>query len=179
MDRSLHFRLSVPSERGFTLLEVLVATTIVSVALASLAQLFVLSAQANSNAKATTVAALLGLQKMEHLRSLSWSVDARGSPLTDPMLAASPADALRVSIAGFFDFVDGVGRSLGEAAAPPPGAMYLRRWSIEPLPADPENVLVLQVLVTQRFHRSIGMAASGRRQPDEARFICVRTRKAM
>ena len=152
---------------------------VVSVALASLAQLFVLSAQANSNAKATTAAALLGLQKMEQLRSLTWSVDARGSPLTDPMLAASSADALRVSTAGFFDFVDGVGRSLGEAAAPPPGAMYLRRWSIEPLPADPENVLVLQVLVTQRFHRSIGTAASGRRQPDEARFICVRTRKAM
>jgi prepilin-type N-terminal cleavage/methylation domain-containing protein len=175
----LHFRLPVPSERGFTLLEVLVATTIVSVALASLAQLFVLSAQANSNAKATTAAALLGLQKMEQLRSLTWSVDARGSPLTDPMLAASSSDALRVNTAGFFDFVDSVGRSLGEATAPPPGAMYLRRWSIEPLPADPGNVLVLQVLVTQRFHRSIDTAASARRQPDEARFVCVRTRKAM
>jgi prepilin-type N-terminal cleavage/methylation domain-containing protein len=179
VDRSLHFRLLVPSERGFTLLEVLIATTIVSVALVSLAQLFVLSAHANRSAKATTAAALLGLQKMEQLRSLTWSVDVRGSPLTDPSLAASSSDALRVNTAGFFDFVDIVGRSLGEAAAPPAGAMYLRRWSIEPLPTDPGNVLVLQVLVTQRFHRSIDTAASGRRQPDEARFVCVRTRKAM
>jgi prepilin-type N-terminal cleavage/methylation domain-containing protein len=179
VDRSLHFRLLVPSERGFTLLEVLIATTIVSVALVSLAQLFVLSAHANRSAKATTAAALLALQKMEQLRSLSWSVDVRGSPLTDPSLAASSSDALRLNTAGFFDFVDGVGRSLGEAPAPPPGAMYLRRWSVEPLPTDAGNVLVLQVLVTQRFHRSIDTAASRHRQPDEARFVCVRTRKAM
>jgi prepilin-type N-terminal cleavage/methylation domain-containing protein len=170
----------VPSERGFTLLEVLIASAIVSVALSSLAQLFVLSAHANSHARAMTVATLLAIQKMEGLRSLMWSFDARGSPLTDPRLAASPSDALRVNTAGCFDFVDSAGRSLGEATAPPARATYLRRWSIEPLPADPGNVLVLQVLVTQRFSRNIDTAAAtGRRQPDEARIVTVRTRKVM
>jgi prepilin-type N-terminal cleavage/methylation domain-containing protein len=172
-------RLFMPSERGFSLLEVLIATTIVAVALASLAQVFVVSAHANSSAKAMTVAALLAVQKMEQLRSLTWSVDARGAPLTDAGLAPSASDVLRVNTPGFFDFLDNVGRSLGEAAAPPAAARYLRRWSIEPLPTDAGNALVLQVLVTQRFHRSIDPHASGRRQPDEARIVCVRSRKAM
>jgi prepilin-type N-terminal cleavage/methylation domain-containing protein len=170
-------RLFMPSARGFSLLEVLIATTVVAVALTSLAQVFVVSAHANSSARAMTVAALLALQKMEQLRSFTWSVDAGGMPISDARLAPSASDALRVNTAGFFDFVDGAGRSLGQAAAPPVTARYLRRWSIEPLPADADDLLVVQVLVTQRFHRSIG--ADGRRHQDEARIVCVRTRKAV
>jgi prepilin-type N-terminal cleavage/methylation domain-containing protein len=179
MDRSLHFHVLVPSERGFSLIEVLIATTIVSVALISLAQLFTLSARANRSAKAMTAAALLAVQRMEQLRSLTWSLDASGSPQTDPRLATSPSGALRANTAGFFDFVDHAGRSLGEATAPPAAAVYVRRWSIEPLPADPGGVLVLQVLVTQRFHRAIDTAGVQHQQPDEARIVSIRARKAL
>ena len=49
---------------------------------------------------------------------------------------------------------------------------------IEPLPTNPNNTIVLQVLVTR--HRNRGTADSGSviRLPDEARIITAKTRKA-
>jgi prepilin-type N-terminal cleavage/methylation domain-containing protein len=164
------------SSRGFSLLEVLIATTIVATAVAALAQLLVMAAAANAGARSMTLATVIAAQKVEQLRSLAWSFDVNGSPVSDPGLAASPTDSLRTNRAGFCDFLDRNGRSLGECAAPPAGAAYLRRWSIEPLPDDPGNVLVLQVLVTQRFNRGIEQQTN-RRVPDEARVITARTRK--
>src|SRR2546423_4249648 len=70
-------------ERGFSLLEVLVASTIMAVALTTLAQLFVMSTKANQGAKTTTYAALLAQQKMEQLRGLAWGFDTLGLPVTD------------------------------------------------------------------------------------------------
>src|SRR6478736_3180208 len=70
-------------ERGFSLLEVLVASTIMAVALTTLAQLFVVSTNANSGAKSTTYAAVLAQQKMEQLRGLAWGFDTLGLPVTD------------------------------------------------------------------------------------------------
>jgi prepilin-type N-terminal cleavage/methylation domain-containing protein len=165
------------SERGFSLLEVLIATTIVAVALSALAQLFMLSMNANRNAKATTMATVLAAQKMEQLRSLTWSLDARGTPLTDPYLASLPSGSLRQNAAGFFDLVSSSGESFGEGTTVPAGAMYLRRWSIEPLPADSGNAIVLQVLVTQRFERRMGAGWNARRLPEDSHLITVRTRK--
>lgn len=166
------------ADRGFSLLEVLIATTIVTVALAALAQLFALAVNANTAARTITVATLLAADKMEQLRSLAWGFDATGLPVADPGLATSPSDALKRNTAGFCDFVDERGRLIGEATTPPPGAVYLRRWSIEPLPADPANTLVLQVQVTQRFSRTIEVGAARAQPPDEARLVTVRTRKA-
>jgi prepilin-type N-terminal cleavage/methylation domain-containing protein len=171
-------RKALHSRRGFSLLEVLMATTIVASALAGLAQLVVMSANANASAKTATLATVLAAQKMEQLRSLAWAFDSFGLPLSDPRLAASPFDSLRTNSAGFCDFLDKNGQSLAEDTTPPPGAAYLRRWSIEPLRADPDNVLVLQVLVTQRFSRGIDRPIN-RRTPGDARIISIRTRKAM
>jgi len=57
--------------------------------------------------------------------------------------------------------------------------VYVRRWSIEPLPADPDNVLVLQVMVTQRFTHEFDVAVNRRRLPDEARIVSIKTRKGL
>jgi prepilin-type N-terminal cleavage/methylation domain-containing protein len=166
------------SDRGFSLLEVLIAIAIVTLVLAAIAPLFALSVHANTAARTITVATLLAAAKMEQLRSLPWAFDASGRPIDDPRLAPSPSDALQRNTAGFCDFVDGAGRLLGETTTPSPGAVYLRRWSIEPLPADPANALVLQVLVTQRFNRSIEVGPARAHAPDEARLVTVRARKA-
>lgn len=172
-------RLGVLSRRGFSLLEVLIATTIVTVALAALAQLFALSINATRTAKTTTMATLLAMEKMEQLRSLMWGFDASGLPIADPRLATSPSDALRQNTSGFCDFAGASGQPLGETITPPAGAAYVRRWSIESLPADPANALVLQVLVTQRFSRRIEVGTNRHRLPDEARLVSVRARRAM
>ena len=179
---------------GFSLLEVLFATTILTTAVVGLAQLFAVSTRANTSARSATFSAVLAQQKMEQLRSLTWGFDGQGLPLTDTStditvaaetpagglgLTPSPLSALNANTNGYCDFIDKNGVSLGGGVAPPVGAVYTRRWSIEPLPTNPNNTLVLQVFVMHNRSR-IGADATVnvRRLPDEARIISVKTRKA-
>src|SRR4051812_45104844 len=176
---------------GFSLLEVLFATSILTVAVVSLAQLFAVSTKANSSAKSTTFAALLAEQKMEQLRGLTWGFDSLGLPLTDTTtdvttvpeslnggagLSPSPAGSLGANTVGYVDYVDEHGIVLGGGTTPPAGTTFIRRWSIEPLPTNPNNTLVLQVLVTRKRYRGNADTALGvNRLPDEARIISVKT----
>src|SRR5580765_7774854 len=69
--------------RGFSLLEVLVATTIVAVGVSALAQLTGIATHANRHARQSTMAAVLAQKKMEELLA-----EEAGT------LTPSPADAL-------------------------------------------------------------------------------------
>ncbi len=129
------------SECGFSLLEVLIACTILIVALLSLAQLLSLATAANAAARRATFSAVFAAEKLEELRTLTW-------------------ESVRRQAGESVDYLDGSGRPVQGAAA----ATYGRRWRIEPLAEDPNNSLVIQVIV------------SGRR--DEVRIADVRTRKA-
>ena len=155
--------------RGFSLLEVLFAATILTVALGAIAQLFAIAARSNAGARTTTMAALLAAEKMERLRSLAWTIDAAGLAVSDTTsdgtgLTPSPPGALAHNAPGYCDFLDTRGAPLGAGPDPPAGAAFTRRWSIEPLPTNPNNTLVLQVAVARR----------GR---DEVRLVSVKTRK--
>src|SRR5207244_9821267 len=100
-----------------------------------------------------TFASLLAAQKMEQLRSLTWSVDAGGDPVTDTTtdvagvaetsggrgLQSSPAGALDHNVAGYCDFLARNGAPLGGGPTPPAAAVFIRRWSIEPLPTSPNT----------------------------------------
>lgn len=180
-------------ESGFSLIETLVATTVLAVGVAGLAQLFVVSTNANRGARTTTFAAVLAEQKLEQLRSLTWGYDTLGLPVSDTTsnitvepetatggvgLTPSPAGALKENVDGYCDFIDVDGASLGSGTTPPAGTIYIRRWSIEPLPTNPNNSLVFQVLVTRRLDRGSDTSTSVRRLPEEARIISVKTRKA-
>src|SRR5687767_13682192 len=129
-----------------------------TVAVASLAQLFMISTRANQSARVTTVAAMLAQQKMEQLRALEWGFDAIGLPMSDttsdltvvpeepdggPGLSPSPDRTLGRNVDGYCDFLDNRGQSLGGGTVPPPNTVYIRRWSIEPLPTNPNNTLIL------------------------------------
>lgn len=121
--------------RGFSLIETVVAMSIMAVALSALAYLFVMSAQANTDAQRTTFASVLAAQKLEQLRSQS------------PYLTPQTIDSLSQSVAGLCDFLDEYGRSLPAGTIPPPGTVYLRRWSIASVPSSPVVTLLLQVIV--------------------------------
>ena len=184
----------VRRDGGFSLLEVLVATTLMAVGLTALAQLFAVSTRSNHGAKTTTYAAVLAQQKMEQLRGLTWGFDNLGLPITDTTtnvsvvpevstggtgLSPSPANSLGQNTTGYCDFVDKDGKSLGTGTTVPGNAVYIRRWSIEPLPTNPNNTIVIQVLVTRWRDRGTADTVTGTgRLPDEARIISVKTRKA-
>ena len=179
-------------DRGFSLLEALIATTIVCGAVAALAQLSALAIGANRSARATTFTSLLAQQKMEQLRALTWGFDAAGGPQTDTTtnvaagpdvaggigLTPSPADALDRNSDGYCDFVDRNGRSLGGGTTAPAGAAYLRRWSIALLPASVDRTIVFEVLAVPMRYASSGGASALVHAPEAAHFVTLKTRKA-
>jgi prepilin-type N-terminal cleavage/methylation domain-containing protein len=187
------------NQSGFSLLEVIVASSLLTVAVGCLAQLFVISTRANTSARTRTYASVLAQQKMEQLRSLTWGFDGVGLPLTDTTtdisvapekatggqgLIPSPAGntgagTLGVNTNGYCDFLDESGRWLAGGTDAPPGAAFVRRWSVDPLPTNPNNTIVLQVVVMRNRARGQGTAAAGSaRAPDAAVLISVKTRKA-
>jgi type II secretory pathway pseudopilin PulG len=186
MDRKLHRVCVVKSSAGFSLLETLVAITLLTVGVCSLAQLFVISARANQRAHAITTASVLAQQKMEQLRALMWGVDDLGRALTDTTsdtttmperpaggvgLSPSPGNTLAMDTPGYCDFVDAFGELVDAGAGPssvPAASVYTRRWSITRVPANPDNTIVVQVRV---------IATTPWGQGESASIVGVRTRR--
>jgi type II secretory pathway pseudopilin PulG len=180
---------------GFTLIETLVSVAMMTAAALGVAQLFAVATSQNVAAKNQTTTSILAAQKMEQLRGLTWgyTADAPGLPITDTTtdlstepptalgtgLNASPAGSLDASTPGFVDYLDRFGQWVGTGAAPVDGTVYIRRWSIEPLPTNPNNTLIFQVLVTtsrrEQLHTGTGARA---RLPEDAWLVGVKTRKA-
>jgi hypothetical protein len=179
-------------ETGSTLIEVVVAMLITVTALVSMAQMFAVSTGSNLAARNNTFTTVLAEQKLEQIRSLTWGFDPQGLPLsdftTDISLATeapggmglqpSPGTALQQNTVGYVDHVTANGVIVGNGAQPPAAAVYTRRWSIEPLPTNPNNTLIIQVLVTPNRNRGQADQGNVARLVDEARVITIKTRKA-
>jgi type II secretory pathway pseudopilin PulG len=176
----------VAGEGGFSLVEVLIASVVLMTGLIAVAQMFVMSTHANMAARRVTTTAVLAQQKIEQLRGLAWGFDEFGLPVSDfssnitvtpPAssggvgVQASPANTLTTSTPGYVDYLDAYGAWVGTGAAPPNGAIYVRRWSIDPLPTNPNNTLVFQVLV--------GRISAAGPPTDLARQVTLKTRKSI
>jgi hypothetical protein len=185
------------SEAGFSLAEVAVATGILATVSLGVAQMFALSTEKNLTARQQVSTTTMATQKMEQLRGLTFSFDASGLglPVTDTTtnlalctadatgsgLNPSPTDSLEENRDGFVDYLDARGNCVGTGTTPPAGATFTRRWSIQPLPTNPNNTLVLSVLVTPTAREEQRARIPGRprvRQVQDAMLISVRTRKA-
>ena len=149
-------------QRGAGLVEAIVSAAIVIVTVTGVGHLLAWSTRAAWSARAKSTAAMHAARKMEHLRALPWRVDPDGAPesdlstslATDPATAGgtglqpSPANALTANVPGFVDYLDANGLVVASAgAAVPPGAGWIRRWSIAPWAADPQHTLILHVIV--------------------------------
>ena len=184
------------NSRGFSLVEVLVAMGLLTAVSLGVAQLFALSTRANVIAKGATSTTAMAEQKLEQLRGLTWGFDlaGQGLPVSDTTtnltvtppthdgsgLNPSPSDSLEQNTAGFVDFLDGGGNWVGTGSTPPASAVYLRRWSIQPLPTNPNNTLVIQVLVTPVTSEQARVESqfTRTRMAGDALLVTVRTRKA-
>ena len=184
------------NSRGFSLVEVLISMGLLTAVSLGVAQLFALSTRANVIAKGQTSTTAMAEQKMEQLRGLTWGFDlaGQGLPVSDTStnltvvppahngsgLNPSPSDSLEQNTAGFVDFLDGNGAWVGTGTRPPASAVYIRRWSIQPLPTNPNNTLVIQVLVTPVSSEMarVASAFTRTRMAGDALLVTVKTRKA-
>ena len=176
--------------RGFSLIEVLVATAVTTIGTLALAQLCAISMRMNQDAQATTAATMLASQKMEQLRALAWTWDALGFPVSDLTtdttvvppapsggtgLSASPPGTLGRNTPGYCDFLDENGGTLGGGRAPPDATVFVRRWSIGPGRPAPGDTLAIQISVSRvaswRRAGSTGIGAG------EVRMLGIRTRR--
>ena len=188
---------SFSSQRGFSLIEVVISMGLLTTVSLGVAQLFAVSTKANRTARNQTSAVALAEQKIEQIRSLSWGFDLNGLglPVTDTTtnlavyphtnsgsgLNPSPSDSLLVNRDGFVDYLDTNGVWVGTGGTPPGNAAYIRRWAIVPLPTNPHNTLVIQVLVTAVSDETLRVdtgQTTRPRMPGDAVLISVKTRKA-
>jgi prepilin-type N-terminal cleavage/methylation domain-containing protein len=181
-------------QRGFSMVEVVVAMGILTVVSLGVAQLFAASTRVNITARSQTSTTMLAEQKIEQIRALTWGYDAQGLPVSDTVsnlavypataggggLGPSASDSLEKNRTGFVDFVDAGGAWVGTGTAPSGTAVYIRRWSIQPLPTNPNNTLVIQVLVTTIANEASRQStvAPRVRMPGDTLLVTVRTRKA-
>jgi type II secretory pathway pseudopilin PulG len=142
---------------GFSLIETLVATTLMATVLVGLAHLLAMSTRANQTARSTTVAAILASEQLEILYS-------------EPARAGEAADGQ--------DFLDATGRSLGSGLIPPVSAAFIRRWSTVPLAADPDRLLLVQVLVIPIHGRVAEEGGSGLHRTGAVRLVSVKRRRS-
>ena len=111
---------------GFTLIEALIATTILTIGVVSVAYLTLASRNSAQSAWRITTAAVLAQDEMERLRSSPWP--------------AAPS-------AQCCEYFDADARWLAAGGSPPPGTAYIRRSSVDPLPSNPGGACLVQVWV--------------------------------
>jgi len=184
------------SSRGFSLVEVMVSMGLLTVVSLGVAQMFGLATRTNYLAKGQTTTTVLAEQKIEELRSLMWGFDTEGMglPVSDTTtnltvyphasngtgLNPTPAGSLEENTPGCVDYLDAHGAWVGTGVNPPGNAVYIRRWAIQPLPTNPNNTLVLQVLVTPvtTEARLTASPDARTRQPGDSLIVTVKTRKS-
>ena len=193
--RSWVLRDAVPSARGSVSSKPLIAVAIFVAIAVGIAQLIAVSTSAIRAAREQTTAVVLAAAKVDQLRSLAWTYEpsAPGVPaiprsdrttdVSQPGLAsggaglqASSPASLVTNTTNYVDYLDAAGRWLGHDSAPPARAVFVRRWSVRPLPDAPERTLVLQVLVTTVRDDRSRSAPWSRRTGADALLVSVRTR---
>jgi prepilin-type N-terminal cleavage/methylation domain-containing protein len=98
-------------QRGFSLIETVVATSLLAGALVALAQFMGISLRSGAAARAHTATTLMAEQKMEQIRAMPWAA-----------VAAIPAQV---------EYLDAQGAEPCPGASMPCGdAAYVRRWRV-------------------------------------------------
>ncbi len=147
------------SARGFSLVETMVAVSVMMVAVALLGQVVAMAGAAGRTARAVSAAAVLAQQKVEEWRS------AGAAP------SRSPTDALDVDTQGFCDYLDAWGRGLTGGPPAPPNTAFVRRWSSRALPGTGAVVVDVVAFAWRAEHGRASQSPA--RPPDQVRLVLV------
>ena len=176
---------------GFTLLETLIALSLLLVVLAGVAPVVAAAQRAGVLAQQSVVAQRAARDKLEQLQSLVWTSEV-GVPVSDwstdlsvtpprptggPGLGVAPTDSLLSNHDGYCDFLAVDGRWLAGGTRPPAGAAWVRRWSISLLD-DVEDTLLLQVMVIPVQLADPASSVRAARGINGAWLLDIRTRSA-
>jgi prepilin-type N-terminal cleavage/methylation domain-containing protein len=104
-------------DRGFALLEVIVAAALLAVLAAGMARIVAAAVHEGRSSRLRAIATVAAADKLEELRS------------------GSPADA-----AAGTDYLDAAGAAVGAGGAALPSTVYTRQWMVQPLDGDPDVV---------------------------------------
>lgn len=139
-----------PDERGFSILEALVAAALLAGALTVLLHVITLGAEQALRTELAIVASTLAQGKLEQLRASPFAFDESGGRIDGPDLAISSADAHLASIPPYVEHLDRFG-------APAPADVfpaYVRRWSVTTHEGDPDTLLLV-VCAEPRSHPGV------------------------
>ena len=140
----------IKSSRGFSLIEVMVASAILGCAVLSVAQLVAAATGSTAGARGVSEATLLAWQKLDELRSLAFTFDDAGAPVTDVSLQPSPPGALSRDTAGWVDYPATL------------GTRYRRRWAIALSGGSPDLLVVRVRVLGPASARELVSAVAGR-----------------
>ena len=141
--------------RGFTLVEALLASVLVSGALVTLAHIVSTGVSQTSALRRTLASATLAQSKLEELRALTWRFAIDGARISSAALGPSPLDSLTTDAAGWVEALD----RFGAPAARDRPETYRRRWSIAALSPLDTDTLVLRVCVFPSGNAAAAAAA--------------------
>jgi len=148
-------------ERGFTLIEVMVAIVILTVGLLSLAQMMVLATSSNTLSGRMTSASALAKDQLERLKAAPFYTDPVAKT-RNPILQ----DGGDIDVPGGDGFAQHYDRDGIPVAA---GGQFEVRWKIETIPTDlPLEMLEIRV-------RCVSVNADQFNVIGEARFTTFRT----
>jgi hypothetical protein len=131
------------ADRGTTLLEAIVAASLLATIAVGTASLILLARRLGERAEQLMTATTLAAARLEALRSIPWVYDIGGAVPEVADLSLSPPDALERNATGFWDATDGSGRPLSSSTEP----AFLRRWAIASAVAGPAQARGIEVCV--------------------------------
>jgi len=144
------------------LVETLVAALLLAGGLLGVAPLFGVALQADMRSRDVSYEAVLAQDKLHELLAVPYGE-----------LTLLPDDAWMRSVTGAEEFLDEVGEAAG-STTPGPAAVYVRRWTVLPVPGHADAGRILQVAVARL--RRVGTGTAELRPDQRTRLVALRVR---